>query len=451
MPAPTVSSDPMRTTLLLALLPALLLWACGAPASRTPPLPEAPTPRSGARLPQRPAPAPDDLEDHVRHALRRNPELRAAHRAYEAAVERVPQAETLPDPRLTWVEFTEELQTRTGPHFRRLMLSQTFPWPGVLGLRGDVARHEARAQWSRALALALEVRREVEEAWYELGWLERGLAVHRENLSLLQQLEPVVQRRIETGGLQEDLLRLQIEIARVEDRIAELEDRRGPLRARLAAAVGWNDPDLEATPELEEPTPVPLERRSLQELALEESPRLAALSEEVARARNREELAGRRRYPDLTVGVDHLQVGSAVNPGTPGSGDDPFAVSLSVNLPIWAGSYAAGEREAAHDLRGAQLSLEDARNELVAEVATVLFRRDDAVRDLALYRDSLLPRARDTHELTLVSYRAGAASVLDLIDSEHLLLDFELMYWNACRDVLQEEARLRALVGGSLE
>lgn len=392
-----------------------------------------------------------NLEQITEVALRGNPGLRAAHRAYQAAMERVPQAERLPDPRLTWIEFTEELQTRTGPHSRRLMLSQTFPWPGVRGLRGDVARHAAGAHWQRALALALEVRREVEESWYELAWLEHALRVHRENLALLQQLEPVVQRRIEAGGLQEDVLRLQIEVARIEERTIELERRREPMRARLVAAVGVTGVDLGGAARLLEPEVRDLNPDALHAQALERSPRLGMLVRDVERARAARELAGLDRYPDLTLGVDHLQVDSSGMPGTQGSGDDPLAVRLSLNLPIWKAADDAAEREAGHRLRQSQLDLEQASNELGTQVSMAVFRYEDAGRNLALHRDSLLPRARETLELTRASYRAGAASLLDLIDSERTLLEFELMYWNASRDVLLEESRLRALIGGGLE
>ena len=77
----------------------------------------------------------------------------------------------------------------------------------------------------------------------------------------------------------------------------------------------------------------------------------------------------------------------------------------------------------------------------------VAARVDDAGRRIALYRDTLIPRADEALHLSLSSYRSGDASLLDLIDSERALLDFELSYWRACRDFLQGEAHLRSLTG----
>ena len=52
--------------------------------------------------------------------------------------------------------------------------------------------------------------------------------------------------------------------------------------------------------------------------------------------------------------------------------------------------------------------------------------------------------------VTRASYRAGTASLLEMLDRERSLLDFETAYWRAIRDYLQSEARLVTLVGGPI-
>ena len=96
-------------------------------------------------------------------------------------------------------------------------------------------------------------------------------------------------------------------------------------------------------------------------------------------------------------------------------------------------------------------ALSDRRATLRAELEHAAFLLDDAARQVALYRDTLLPRAREGLEVTRTAYRSGSASVLDLIDSERALLEFETGYWRACRDHHQSLARLEALVGGEIE
>ena len=79
-----------------------------------------------------------------------------------------------------------------------------------------------------------------------------------------------------------------------------------------------------------------------------------------------------------------------------------------------------------------------------------LFKLDDSFRQISLYKDTLLPRARQSYEVSLVSYRAGKISILDLIDSERSLLKFELSYWKANSAYEKSLADLEAICGGAI-
>ncbi|MGK0480993.1 MAG: cobalt-zinc-cadmium efflux system outer membrane protein, partial [Planctomycetota bacterium] len=114
-------------------------------------------------------------------------------------------------------------------------------------------------------------------------------------------------------------------------------------------------------------------------------------------------------------------------------------------------SYSAAERDARHSVRAARSRLEDARSTLNVDIQEEVYSVDDSQRRLELYRESLIPRARELLQLTTASYRVGSASVLDLLDSERALLEFELSYWRACREYLQGEARLTELLGGAVQ
>ena len=158
-----------------------------------------------------------------------------------------------------------------------------------------------------------------------------------------------------------------------------------------------------------------------------------------------------KRRPEFAARVDYIDTGDALGVGTQGSGNDPLFMGLSMSLPVWTSSYSAAEREARHAVRAARARLEDARSTLNADIADEVYRVDDSQRRLVLYRESLVPRAREALQLTTAAYRAGSASVLDLLDSERALLEFELSYWRACREYLQGEARLTELLGGAAQ
>ena len=65
-----------------------------------------------------------DLGTYVRFGLANSATLRAAFEEWRASVERIDQVSVLPEPRLSYTEFVEEVQTRTGPQERRLGVSR---------------------------------------------------------------------------------------------------------------------------------------------------------------------------------------------------------------------------------------------------------------------------------------------------------------------------------------
>ncbi|MHC4293525.1 MAG: hypothetical protein ACYSTX_04455, partial [Planctomycetota bacterium] len=52
------------------------------------------------------------LEDYLRHAALNNAELKVQFEGWKSALEQVPQAKTLDDPKFTYGYFIEEVETR---------------------------------------------------------------------------------------------------------------------------------------------------------------------------------------------------------------------------------------------------------------------------------------------------------------------------------------------------
>ena len=113
---------------------------------------------------------------------------------WEAAVEKIPQAVSMPDPMLSYTHVIEEVETRVGPQKYKVGFSQKFPLFGKLALRGDVAAQKANAEGQRFLSAKLKLFYRVKHANYEYYYLGRAIAVSEENVKLLTSLENVVRR-----------------------------------------------------------------------------------------------------------------------------------------------------------------------------------------------------------------------------------------------------------------
>jgi len=391
-----------------------------------------------------------DLDVWVRQGILNNAGLRAAFEKWRAAMERIPQVTALPDPRFTFSYYVENVETRTGPQETAFGLSQTFPFFGKLETRGDIQAKEAERLWALLENQRLQVVEEIKNAYYEYAYLALAVRITEENLALLERLEPVVQRRIQGAGGQDELLRLQVEIGKIENDLDTLRKYRSPLSERLRAAMNRPGRDPLPWPEAKREDLPTLDKETLFQALERGNPELRALRLAIEREKERIDLAELDGLPDFTLGANYIQTGSARSPGANGSGDDPLIFSFSMNLPIWRSKYDAAVREAAAGRAAAISALVQRGNDLRARLDLEFYRYDDALRQVRLYELTLLPRARQALEVVETAYRAGRAGIIDLIDSQRTLLAFQLARERAGADGWQAMAALEALSGGDL-
>ncbi|MCD6288153.1 MAG: TolC family protein [Candidatus Hydrogenedentes bacterium] len=391
------------------------------------------------------------LSDYLAYAALNNPGLESAFNRWKAAIERIPQVTSLPDPKFSYTYFIEELETRTGPQRQRFGLAQMFPWFGTLELRGDVAVELANVEKERYEAEKLSLFYRVKDAYYEYYYLSREIAVTKEMFDLLTYLETVARTRYAVGSASnQDVIKAQVELGKLEDRLNTLRDFRVPLAARLNAAL--NRP--EQTP-LPWPDSIPLDRveftdAQVMDWLAQHNPDLKAIDYLMAKEEKSVKLAEKDFYPDFTFGINYMETGDARMPNTRGSSDDPVAVMLSIDVPIWRQKYRAGMLEAKARYDAAELQRHDKENMLKSQAEMVLYRFRDAERKINLYHDTLIPKANQSLNVAQQTFAAGKLSFLDVLDAERTLLEFKLAYERAFADRAQRLAELEMIVGREL-
>jgi outer membrane protein TolC len=387
------------------------------------------------------------LQDYLHYAALNNPGLEAAFNRWKAAVERIPQARSLPDPRFTYGWFIEAVETRVGPQRNRFGWYQTFPWIHKLMLQGGMAAEAAAAERKRFDAQKLKLFYRVKDSYYEYYYVARAIGVTRENAKLLKDFEEIARRKYRVGTVAHpDVIKAQVELGKIEDRLRSLEDVRGPVVARLNAAL--NRPVGMPVPE---PSTVPEEKIEAgddQVIAWmrEGNPELAAMDFDIEKERRGVTLAKEWFIPDVTLGLDWIQTDRAPMP-TSDNGKDPIIANVAVNLPVWYDKYKAAEREAQARFVAAQRARLDMENRLAYDMKMALYNYRDAERKIDLYGRTLIPKGEESLRATGTAYRAGNIDFLNLIDAQRILIEFQLSHERALADRAQRFAELEMLVG----
>jgi len=407
---------------------AAVLWVAAGGAGAAQPVPaDGNTPRT--------------LAEYLTAAALRNAGLKAAFEEWKAALEQIPQAKALPDPRFTYEYFIEQIDTR-----QRVGLMQMFPWFGTIAARTDAAAAAANAAQKRYEAQRLQLFFAVKEAFYEYAYLSSATRIAKENLDLMQHFEEVARTKyIAAAAMHPDIIRAQIEVARLRNDLVSLEQQRAPAVARLNAVLN-RPPEAELPwPRPEPDGPMEPDRGRLLALLRDRNPELQALDHEVERLQQEVSLARRRFYPDVGLGLSWMDMNME-----PGARESDVMIGVELNIPIWQRSYRAGELQARAMARRAGHERRDLENSLAARLVRTLYEFENSGREVRLYRDVLVPRAQELVGASETAYMAGTIDFLRLIDVQQTLLQFQLARERAWTDQQQRRAELEMLVGADL-
>lgn len=373
-----------------------------------------------------------ELQRLITEALKRNPSVRQAFSLYQAASQRPVIAGSLPDPVLGVTQYVSTPETRVGPQTTSVTLGQQFPWFGKLAARKGIALKQAAATGEMYEAQKAEVVRQVKLAFYNLAYIDRALAITREDLSVLQHYEDLAQARYSQGvGLQQAVIKLQAEITRDRNRLDRLQIQRTDAEAALNALV--DRPQATPIPALPLPPrpPVVIRYDDLYARGRENRPEIRAALLQIESEEKRIDLAHRNYWPDVMVSGGFVNVnkrsdlaGILVPPDD--NGKNIYSASVTLNLPIRRRKYDAALIEATEDRIAAREGYRNAVNQMEASVRATGFQIQTLTDQIRLFERTLIPQSEQALQSSESAYSTGMVDVLDLLDSERVLLDVRL-------------------------
>jgi outer membrane protein TolC len=302
------------------------------------------------------------------------------------------------------------------------MFSQTIPWPGKLRLAGEEAQQfaeEVRAGTVGRTRLAVEAR--VRRAYYEYLLGQALLELIEDRSRSWREISAIVRERYAVGfGVQQDVLRSQVEVLRLDearvDQAAQVANRRAELNRMIGRPQSTA---IETAQRLDFRPEVP-DLESLLQAVRDRSPELAALERGIEAGRIRVSLARKDFLPDFNVSAGPMYRGGL---------DPMWQVGLGITLPIYAGSRQRPRLNAA----GAELRSDEAR---VSSVGLELeFRTREryetlnaALKVAKLYREGVLPVDQLSLESAVASYRTGKVPFVTVLEALNTLYADRAIY-----------------------
>jgi outer membrane protein, heavy metal efflux system len=388
------------------------------------------------------------LKGAVEAAMENNPAIKTARAKWESARQRIPQAAAWDDPKLTVNSLLGRFVdvSRNGFMDQAVTVEQMIPLTGKNRSKERIAAAEAVASFEDFRRQQLDVTSKTKASYFRLANIYLLLDLNDQQEAALAQTLDATKAKFEVGTQsQADYLTAQVERQKIIETRRDLEEKLSDEQTKLKVLMNRDPFASLGRPTVNEPQPQDLSPDRLRRLTLANRPEIRQAQSMVIAASEKVQLAKREWIPDPSVSLQaqHYNAGrqaiSEINAG------------VSIGLP-WFNSkkYRAGEHEAQSDFLAAQTTLERAQTEALGMLRDQLQKIQTMHHHIELYRDQLLPSARQTVSSYQADYETNKTTLIQILTAENNLRELENMYNQDLTDYRVAIAELESLVGADL-
>jgi outer membrane protein TolC len=457
-------------------------------------------------------PQSDSLYKYLELAAKNNPVVLQRFSEYQAALQKIPQVGSLPDPELSAGFFLQPMELVNGNQVADLRLMQMFPWFGIIKYGRDEMSLMAKAKFELFRDAKLQIFYDVQRSWYELYKIRKEISISEKNIEILKTIENLALMKfraassvvagntsssrlipqgyaqsiaasssamqnmgagqsnlgssastqatssMQTGSMGSssdnsdltDIYRIQIEANDLENNISLLKDKRNTGMAQFNAYLNRPVTTPVFTYENIAADSLELSLIAISDSMLKNNPMLGMLDFEKQSIEARKKMVTRMGYPMIGLGLNYSLISkSATAMGEPGmNGKDMLMPMVTVTLPIYRKKYNSMIREAELMNIATSKNYEAAANSLQTEYYQAVQVYRDAKRRVKLYNDQYLLASKSL-DILLKSYSVSGSSLTDVLRIRQQSLDYELKKIEAVADYNIAVAWLKRLMASS--
>ena len=450
---------------------------------------------------------PDSLAAYLEIAARNNPGVQKSLYDYQAALQKVPQVSSLPDPELTAGFFLKPMELMSGNQVADFQLMQMFPWFGVLRNAKDEMSLMAQAKYELFRDAKLQVGYDVQKAWYELFKVREEIRISEKNIELLRTIERLSLIKFKSpsaggttslpagsmtspgsrGGMEggsagmgnmagvqttrrdadsrenqssmqslpmgsstsgsglADFYRIQIEILGLEDNIASLKNQERTSVARFNSILDRGPEHPVYVDTITRYSSVGLEETMDPDSLLADNPMLKMISYENQSLEARKKMISGMSYPMMGIGINYSLINKSPMSESAMNGSDMVMPMVTVTIPVYRKKYNAMKSETDLLKSSSEKSYRATENSLKVELLSAMLDYQDISRRVKLYESqhSLAARSLD---LMLKDFSASASSLTDVLRLRQQIYEYELNLIEARADLNITSARITRLM-----
>jgi outer membrane protein TolC len=432
----------------------------------------------------------DSLVYYLGMAGKNNPVVLQKFAEYKAALQKVPQVGSLPDPELSTGVFMSPMELVSGRQVADIRLMQMFPWFGVLKNGKDEMSLMAKVKFETFRDAKLQLFFELQRTWYELNKIRQNIRVSEKNIALLRTIERLAIVRFKAVSLGNtslpsgnttvqpaakgssngssamnsmggnggssltssasptpgnamgpsyggqgltDVYRIQMEIGDLQNSIDQLESQMIAITAQFnnyldrSQSIPVNLPDSLTILTFQPSLLI------LSDTILNNNPMLAMLQFEHQSLEARKRMVTKMSYPMVGLGLNYSLINKNEMSSSPMNGKDMVMPMVTVTLPIYRKKYAAMRDETDFLKSANSLNFKATANSLQTEYYQAMQSYQDAQRRINL-NTSQYELASKSLEIMIKSFASSGVTLADILRVRQQTLAYEYKKLEAVAD-----------------
>jgi outer membrane protein TolC len=449
---------------------------------------------------------PDSLYNYLDIASKNNHVVLQRYTEYQAAMQKIPQVGSLPDPELTTGIFLSPMELVGGKQAADIRLMQMFPWFGALKAAKDEMSLMAKAKFELFRDAKLQIIFDVQSLWYELYKNQANIRISEKNLEILKSLErlslvkftaaptsnygtpqttkgnPSIGSSSSSGGQNmggntgnpmgsgaaqnspgmqsnpmgpqsggsglTDVYGIQIEINDLENNIALLKNQYNTILARFNSTLNRPLNVPVTMPDSLQAETLNISLKEISDSMLTNNPMLGMLHFEQKSLEARKQMVTKMGYPMVGLGVNYSLINKNEMSTSAMNGKDMVMPMVLVTLPIYRKKYKAMQSEVELQTKATEQGIKAAANSLQIAYYEAIQNYEDSNRRITLYSKQF-QLSDQSLNITMRNFSVSGSGLPEVLRLRQQALGYELKQVEAVADFNTAIAKLKQLIANS--
>ncbi len=446
----------------------------------------------------------DSLMNYLEMATKNNPTVLQRYNEYQAALQKVPQVGSLPNPQLEMGVFLSPMELISGNQVADIKLMQMFPWFGVIKNAKDEMSLMAKGKYELFRDAKLQVYYDVQRTWFDLYKVRQNISISEKNVELMNTIERLTLVKYRSGSVGggsavsgskmsggnnsipsnssgmnvmggnqgkststesftstspmsssaggtglAGVYQIQIETGDLENNIALLKNEEQVVVARFNSLLNRPQKTPVVVTKILPTEPLDISYLSVNDSMFTRNPMLGMLQYEQQSLTARTKMQKQMGLPMVGVGVNYSVISKSEMSTSAMNGQDMIMPMLTVTLPVYRKKYKAMQAETRFLKTASEQNYQATVNALQTEYYEALQLYYDAQRRMKLY-DSQSQLAGKSLDISIKTFSSSASSLTDILRIRQQLLDYDLKQVEAIVDFNKAEAWIKRLITNEL-